>query len=150
MEVEEGLLSGQMHGRQSKFMAGVNDPCCPITQWWEQVANMELAEWGDALRGSCGGSSLLTLSLGRQSCELIPRSPTVITALIQIPAGTPSDHLPPKGLLSQLPQHWQSSTAHRRLLRLLLAKESPQHHHQHHQGLSLNWLSLQPDSPLQS
>lgn len=28
MEVEEGLLSAQMCGRQSEFMAGVNDPCC--------------------------------------------------------------------------------------------------------------------------
>lgn len=102
---------------------GLMIPVAGITQWWEQVANMELAEWGGALRGSCGGSSLLTRSLGRQSCELIPRSPTDI-AILSGRSPRPL-HLPPKGLLSRLPQRWQSSTAHRSLLQPLLAKDYP-------------------------
>lgn len=107
---------------------GLMIPVAWITQWWEQVANMELAEWGGALRGSCGGNSLFTRSLGRQSRELIPRSSTDIAILSGRSHSGRSPrllHLPPKGLLSRLPQRWQSFTVHRSLLRPLLVKDYP-------------------------
>lgn len=102
---------------------GLMIPAAPITQWWEQVANMELAEWGGALRGSCGGSSLLTLSLGRQSCELIPRSPDPSGHSLRPPASQGSP-VPASSALAEFhcTQKPAPATSCQRI--------TPYHHHQ--------------------